>query len=209
MVNIIINLNPKEMKNLYLLSFFMMLPGLYVSAQTVTGPQTAAPVANVAVQEGNWLVGAGIGSIGQNFRAKTFSLAIEPRAGYFISDNAAIGAQVQLGLQLYRGGETFSYGLTPFVRYYFPEGASPTHRWFGEALVGFAGSNIKDNEGDSALSSVYGVRAGYAHFITSSVALEGTLNLTRSHANIEVDSGTTGLSLGLALQVYLPSGADR
>jgi hypothetical protein len=197
------------MNKVYLLSFFMLFSGFHLSAQTITGPQTTAAVANTAVQKGNWLLGAGIGSLGQNFKSKTFSLAIEPRAGYFISDNAAVGAQAQLGLQLYKGGEMFSYGLTPFIRYYFPEGAAPTHRWFGEALVGFAGSNIKDNEGDSFLSSVYGVRAGYAHFLTSNVALEGTLNLTRSHANIEVDSGTTGLSLGLALQIYLPSSANR
>jgi hypothetical protein len=188
-----------------ILFLFLLGLGYQAAAQTITPPQNTAATANTAVQEGNWLIGAGIGSIGHNFRSETFTLAIEPRAGYFISDNAAIGAQVQLGLQLYDGGETFSYGLTPFVRYYFPEAASPTHRWFGEALVGFAGSNLKDNDGDSFLSSVYGVRGGYAHFVSSNVALEGTLNLTRSHANIDIDSGSTGLSLGLALQIYLPS----
>jgi hypothetical protein len=197
------------MKKVYLLSFFLLSFGLHLFAQTIPVPQTTAATANTAVQEGNWLIGAGIGSIGQNFKSNTFSLAIEPRAGYFISDNAAIGAQVQLGLQIYKGGETFNYGLTPFIRYYFPEGAAPTHRWFGEALVGFAGSNLKDNEGDAFFSSVYGLRAGYAHFISRNVALEGTLNLTRSHANVDIDSGTTGLSLGLALQIYLPSAANR
>jgi hypothetical protein len=194
------------MRKLYLLPFFLLALAFQASAQDITTPQTSAAVANSAVQKGNWLVGAGIGSLGQNFRAKTFTIDIEPRVGYFISDNAAVGTQVQLGLQIYKGGETFSYGLTPFIRYYFPEGATPTNRWFGEALVGFGGSNLKDNEGDSFLSSVYGIRGGLAHFLTSSVALEGTLNLTRSHANIEIDSGTTGLSVGLALQIYLPAG---
>ncbi len=178
-------------------------------AQTVSPPQTTAPVQATAIRQGNWMIGADLASIGHNFRSETFTLDVEPRAGYFISDNAAIGAQVQLGLQLYDGGETFSYGLTPFVRYYFPEGAAPTHRWFGEALVGFAGSNLKDNEGDAFFSTVYGVRAGYAHFVATNVSLEGTLNLVRSHANIDVDSGTTGLSLGLGFQIYLPSRANR
>ena len=197
------------MRNVFTLLIIMVSLGFKVAAQTIPTPPTTAPVANAAVQRGNWLVGAGIGSIGQNFKAKTFTFAVEPRAGYFISDNAAIGAQVQLGLQIYNGGETFNYGLTPFVRYYFPEGAAPTHRWFGEGLFGFAGSNIKDNDGDSPLSSVYGVRAGYAHFVSANVALEGTLNLTRSRANIDVDSGTTGLSLGLAFQIYLPGRRNR
>jgi hypothetical protein len=180
--------------------------------QTITPPQSTAPVAATAVRQGNWLIGAGIGDIGHNFKSETFTLNIEPRAGYFISDNAAIGAQVQLGAEFYDGGEFFSYGLTPFIRYYFPEGAAPTHRWFGEALVGIGGSNQEDAEGDRLLSTVYGVRAGYAHFVATNVSLEGTLNLVRSHANIDVGSGTsgnTGLSLGLGFQIYLPSRGNR
>ncbi|RNI22011.1 hypothetical protein [Rufibacter latericius] len=192
-----------------LLSFLGVLATVFSAmAQTITPPQSTAPVASTAVRDGNWMIGAGIGSIGHNFKSETFTLEIEPRAGYFISDNAAIGAQVQLGLEAYDGGELFNYGITPFVRYYFPEGAAPTHRWFGEALVGFAGSNQEDSEGDRFFSTVYGVRAGYAHFVATNVSLEGTLNLVRSHANIDVGSGTsgsTGLSLGLAFQIYLPS----
>ncbi|WP_210485829.1 hypothetical protein [Rufibacter aurantiacus] len=197
------------MKNYVLTLFLVMAEVGSTMAQTVSPPQTTAPVQATAIRQGNWMIGADLASIGHNFRSETFTLDVEPRAGYFISDNAAIGAQVQLGLQLYDGGETFSYGLTPFVRYYFPEGAAPTHRWFGEALVGFAGSNLKDNEGDAFFSTVYGVRAGYAHFVATNVSLEGTLNLVRSHANIDVDSGTTGLSLGLGFQIYLPSRANR
>lgn len=200
------------MKKLFLLSAFLLAITLFtlnVAAQDLSRPQTTAPVAYDAIQQGNWLVGAGIGSIGQNFKSKTFSFDIHPRAGYFVSDNAAIGLQTQLGLQIYKGGENFQYGVTPFIRYYFPEGAAPTHRWFGEGVVGFGGSSLKDNKGDAFFSSVYGVRAGYAHFVASNVALEGTLNLIRSRANIDVGDQGTGLSLGLALQIYLPRRGSR
>ncbi|MBC3541128.1 hypothetical protein ACFSC6_03030 [Rufibacter sediminis] len=196
------------MKKSLLVFLFAITVVFGAAAQTITPPQSTAPVSETAIQKGNWMIGAGIGSIGHNFKSETFSLEIEPRAGFFISDNAVIGAQVQLGLEAYNGGELFNYGITPFVRYYFPEGAAPTHRWFGEALVGFAGSNQEDSEGDRFFSSVYGVRAGYAHFVATNVSLEGTLNLVRSHANIDVGSGTsgsTGLSLGVAFQIYLPS----
>lgn len=167
-------------------------------------PQTTAPVAGDAVQQGNWLIGASIGNIGHNFKSETFTFDINPRAGYFISDNAVIGAQTQLGLSIYDGGESFRYGLTPFVRYYFPEGAAPTHRWFGEAVLGFAGSSEEDSEGDAVFSRVYGVSAGYAHFVASNVALEGMLNLIRSNANVELGGNNTGLSISLGLQIYLP-----
>ncbi|MDX5438397.1 MAG: hypothetical protein LPK03_14425, partial [Pontibacter sp.] len=119
-------------------------------------------------------------------------------------DNAAIGTEVQLGLDIYDGGETFRYGLTPFARYYFPEGAAPTHRWFGEALAGIAGSSEEDSEGDKVFSAVLGLRAGYAHFVAQNVALEAILGYTRTSADISVGQGSSGLNLALGLQVYLP-----
>lgn len=167
-------------------------------------PQTTAPVSGEAVREGNWIVGATIADIGMNFKSDFFTLNINPRAGYFLSDNAAIGTEVQLGLDIYDGGETFRYGLTPFVRYYFPEGAAPTHRWFGEALAGIAGSSEEDSEGDKVFSAVLGLRAGYAHFVAQNVALEAILGYTRTSADISVGQGSSGLNLALGLQVYLP-----
>lgn len=197
------------MKRIILLTTFLALIGFSASAQIEEEirerrPQTTAPVAFEAVQEGNWIVGANIGNIGFNFKSDFFTLNINPRAGYFLSDNAAIGTEVQLGLDIYDGGETFRYGLTPFVRYYFPEGAAPTHRWFGEALAGFGGSSEEDSEGDSVFSSVFGLRAGYAHFVAQNVALEGILGYTRTSADISVGSGQSGLNLAVGLQVYLP-----
>ena len=197
------------MKKTCLLSALFLSLGFSASAQITDevldrAPQTTAPVSGEAIQQGNWLVGAEIANVGHNFKSETFTLDVAPRAGYFVSDNAVIGAQVQLGLSIYDGGESFRYGLTPFVRYYFPEGAAPTHRWFGEAVVGFAGSSEEDSEGDAVFSRVYGVKAGYAHFVASNVALEGTLNLIRSSADIDTGNASTGLSLGLGLQVYLP-----
>lgn len=198
------------MKRIFLLSVTLLVITFSVTAQDLPRPQTTAPVAFDAVQKGNWLVGANLGSIGQNFKSKTFDFSVQPRAGYFISDNAAIGAQVELGLNRVKGqGATFIYGVTPFVRYYFPEGAAPTHRWFGEGLVGFGGTTYNNDDIESPISFVYGVRAGYAHFVASNVALEGTLNLVRSHADISVGTAQTGLSLGLAFQIYLPGRGSR
>ncbi|MGV3588915.1 MAG: hypothetical protein ACO1OF_18065 [Adhaeribacter sp.] len=197
------------MKNLFPLLLILLLAIGKVAAQDISRPQSTAPVAFDAVQKGNWLVGAGIGNISHNFKSETFNLNIMPRAGYFISDNAAIGAQALLGATFYDGGENFLYGATPFVRYYFPEGAAPTHRWFGEATAGFAGSSMKDSDGDAIFSSVFGLSAGYAHFVASNVALEGILSYTRTNADISVGNGMSGLSLGLGFQIYLPGRNNR
>lgn len=198
------------MKRLSLLTLILsFLTFGAMAQQDLPRPQTTAPVAGDAVQQGNWLVGSGIANFGHNFKSKTFSLDLTPRAGYFISDNAVIGAQTQLGISIYSGGESWRYGLTPFLRYYFPEGAAPTHRWFGEAVVGIAGSSEEDSEGDAILSRVYGISAGYAHFVASNVALEGMLNLIRSNANVDVGGSNTGLGVSVGLQIYLPGKNNR
>ncbi|WP_299821739.1 hypothetical protein [uncultured Pontibacter sp.] len=198
------------MKKLGILSAFLLIFSFSASAQIEEEirerrPQTTAPVASDAVREGNWIIGASIADIGMNFKSDFFTLNLNPRAGYFISDNAAIGTEVQLGLDIYDGGETFRYGLTPFVRYYFPEGAAPTHRWFGEAVAGIGGSSEEDSDGDAVFSGVFGLRAGYAHFVAQNVALEAILGYTRTSADISVGNGASGLNLALGLQVYLPA----
>ena len=120
--------------------------------------------------------------------------------------NAVIGAQAILALDIYDGGEQWEYAVTPFVRYYFPEGARASGRWFGEALVGFGGSSQEDSQEDAALSHVWGFKGGYAHFVASNVALEAVVGYVRSNANFDTGHGVTGLSLGLGFNIYLPGG---
>lgn len=198
------------MKRLFLLTFFTFATLFSVQAQSdLPSPQLRAPVAADAISQGNWLLGASVGNLGYNFKSKTFSFELSPRVGYFISDNAVIGAQTQLGLIAYDEGQIFTYGLTPFVRYYFPEGARASGRFFGEAVVGFAGSSFEDSEEDAIVSSIFGLSAGYAHFVGRNVALEGTLGFIRSNANVDIGAATTGLSVGLGFNIYLPGRNNR
>src|SRR5690606_41913569 len=97
-----------------------------------------------------------------------------------------------------------SYVVVPVVRYYFPVGSSVTGRFYGVVEAGSCGST-----GTSDASFLGGVKAGYAHFITNSVALEGTLGYTYSKANINSGSAVTGLGIGLGFQIYLPGGRNR
>lgn len=198
------------MKRFYVFILLTVSTLFSVQAQSdLPTPQLRAPVASDAISQGNWLLGASVGNLGYNFKAKTFSFELSPRVGYFISDNAVIGAQTQLGLTAYDGGEIFEYGLTPFIRYYFPEGARASGRFFGEAVAGFAGSSLKDSNDDAVFSSILGLSAGYAHFVGRNVALEGTLGFIRSSANIDVGAATTGLSVGVGFNIYLPGRNNR
>lgn len=168
-------------------------------------PQTEENVGTIPIQAGNWIVGGNLGSLGYNFSTESFNVNINPRLGFFILDNIAVGVGAVVGLTTLENQDNiWSYGLVPFARYYFPEGASLTGRFFGELEAGVSGST-----GTTDASFLGGVRGGYAHFVTNSVALEGTLGYTFSKANISSGNTVTGLGIGLGFQIYLPGSRNR
>ncbi|MGV3706198.1 MAG: hypothetical protein ACO1NU_12550 [Arcticibacter sp.] len=193
------------MKNVFLSFAFALVAG-FASAQ-VTTPQTSSASQEAAISEGNWMIGAGIGSTNYNFDTETFNISLEPRAAYFITDNVAVGAQVKLGLTAYDGGSVFEYGVAPLIRYYFPEGATPTSRWFAEGTVGVGGSHIKDNDNDEPVSLLIGISGGYSHFVSRTVALEAALGYTYNKSDVGAGSGMSGLALTLGFNIYLPGQA--
>lgn len=198
------------MKHTFLLILAFFATGVFATAQTdIPRPQVKAPVAGEAIQQGNWLLGANIGNLGYNFKSETFSFELMPRAGYFVSNNAAIGVQTQLGLIAFDNGERFYWGITPFVRYFFPEGARASGRWFGEAIAGLAGSSLEGSNEDAIFSSVLGLRAGYAHFVARNVALEASVGYTRTNADINIGTSPSGLGVGLGFNIYLPGRNNR
>lgn len=168
-------------------------------------PQMSEIVGTLPIQAGNWIVGGSVGSLGYNFTSESFNANINPRLGFFVVDNIAVGIGAIVGLTTMKEDENiWSYGVAPFVRYYFPEGASATGRFFGELEAGVSGST-----GTSGASFLGGIRGGYAHFITNSVALEGTFGYTYSKANVSSGPAVTGLGIGLGFQIYLPGSRNR
>src|SRR5690554_3140645 len=125
------------MKHLLLFSIGLLFVCSTAFAQIETTPQMESEVGTAPIQQGNWMVGGGIGSLGYDFDAKKFNIALEPGAGYFVSDGIAVGLKLIADFATIEDAEnTFNYGLLPFVRYYFPEGSSPTGRFFAEAKAG-------------------------------------------------------------------------
>lgn len=189
------------MKNLLLLTFaflFVSTAG-FAQRKIETTPQSSSAVGTAPIQKGNWMVGGGIGSLGYDFDAEKFNIALEPGAGYFVNDGIAIGLKVIADFATIKDADnTFNYGLLPFARYYFPEGASSTGRFFAEAKAGIAGSKGGDN-----VNFGFGAGLGYAHFITQTVALEALAGYNDlSGASSVGTQGGLGLTLGF--QIYLP-----
>src|SRR5690606_21720157 len=133
------------MKRVTLFSVMLLAVVFAASAQQpdINRPQTSANVGMAPIQQGNWIVGGSLGSLGYSFEGESFNININPRAGYFVSDGLAIGLSLNGGLVTYPGDtdNLWTYGVAPFVRYYFPGGASATGRFFGQGEVGIAGSS--------------------------------------------------------------------
>jgi len=166
-----------------------------------TVPQSSADVGMAPIRQGNWMIGGSVGSLGYSFEGESFNIQLNPRAGYFISDGIAIGAQANLGFTSGKDDNpnNWGYGISPFVRYYFPGGASATGRFFGQGDVGIGGSSAGDD-----VSLNLGANVGYAHFITQTVALEVMAGYNYSKANINASGTQNGLGLSVGFQIYLP-----
>lgn len=181
----------------------LLLGGFAIGAQAQrveTTPQSTASVGMEPIRQGNWMVGGSIGNIGYSFEGDAFGINVNPRAGYFVSDGLAIGAQATLGFTAAKDEDNeWNYGIAPFVRYYFPGGASASGRFFGQGDIGIAGSSIGSN-----VSLALGANVGYAHFITQTVALEVMGGYNYSKANVNAGGGQSGLGVSVGFQIYLP-----
>jgi hypothetical protein len=170
-------------------------------------------VANAQITKGNWMVG-GSGSFtsskntstdgfdGNTSTWKQNTLQLIPNIGYFLTDKLAVGAAVNFN---YYGSPdsdlkgTHSYGIGPFIRYYFLKPESRINV-FAEASYhyGFTNQSVIGKFETNG----YAFKAGPAIFLNSSVALECTLqyNYTKVNANSS-DSGN--FVVGLGFQIHL------
>ncbi|MFZ5972599.1 MAG: outer membrane beta-barrel protein [Bacteroidota bacterium] len=144
-----------------------------------------------------------------NGRSTSFTLS--PNAGYFVIDNLAVGAALEIFANSYKpdgnGSKSnqSSLSIAPFVRYYL----SPGIFFQGQYAVG-AGKN-KYSVGNTNVEEKYGISAvslgaGYAHFLNDHVAIEPFIGYRSSSLKDKDDDSKnidSGLFLNVGLQVYL------
>lgn len=153
-------------------------------------------VARAQTEKGNWMVGADVANLDYQFESDVFTINLVPQAGYFVSDNLAVGAMANLGI--ITGGETVTiFGLGPFIRGYF--GSTGKGKFFGQGNVGFSGVSVR---GDTATQFDAGATLGYAWFLNRSVALETGLGY--SYTKPGSFKGLSDLGLRFGFQIHLP-----
>jgi hypothetical protein len=157
-----------------------------------------AITSNAQIEIGNWMMG-GSGGI-SNYKSKSVgysqegtNIFISPNVGYFLIDKLNLGASVSLSF--YNPSATKTYGLSPYVRYYFLEKEKQINL-FSEVGYGF-----QKQIHSSATLQTFDLKAGTVIFLNSSVGLEVTLNYKNSKNNL--DYQTRLLFLGIGFQIHL------
>ena len=161
-------------------------------------------------QRGNVMVGADLANIGLDFQEGNtqFNFTVNPKVAWFIQDNTALGAEVQLGLNTQKGATSFSYGIGALGRRYFGPGATNlarTTKVFVEVNAGIYGTNLSGTNVVKTSTNGLGLGAGpgIAWFINQNIAVEALAkyNLTVGFGN---STTTNSIDIGLGFQIYLP-----
>jgi outer membrane protein len=141
---------------------------------------------------------------------KQTSFSLQPAAGYFVMDNLAVGAALDLSTSSFKpdgGGGKRNLSqllLSPFARYYFD-------KFYGQASINFGSSKEEFSSGNVTVTdknglSGWSLAGGYAFFLNESVTFEpqiGYGSLTSKDKDTDNKDISAGLFIRLGVFVYL------
>lgn len=142
---------------------------------------------------------------------KTTSFGFTPQFGYFIIDNLAVGAGLNLTSTTSKADGSndkdtdTDFSLVPMVRYYLDPGL------FFHGQVGFGTSSSKNVDGSTTTTTKqglfnWGIGAGYAYFLNDYVAIEPMVMYgSNIYTNKDNDAKLkiSGISVNVGFQIYL------
>lgn len=133
-----------------------------------------------------------------------FEMGLNPKVGWFVRNNMALGAFVDFTLATAKNmGTATNYGVGLFGRYYISDATInllQQSRFFAEASAGIMGYNPYSGSNTNGLGIGFG--PGIAYFISRNVALESLLKYNGIFGfGSSVTSSKLNLSFGL--QVYI------
>ena len=174
-----------------------------------------ANVAHSQPRKGDWMVGANITGINGYVDpgiSHSFNFHFAPTAGYFFGNRLAAGTSISLGYnQNSLLGHGWSYGMSPFLRYFFApkEGMELKKAYvFTEVSVGYSGFMQKDKINSRKITGNLlnaGAGLGLTYFITNNVSVEGIFKVNYYSGTTRLITGLAQFqpSLGIGFQIYL------
>jgi hypothetical protein len=163
------------------------------------------------IQRGNVMVGADLARISLSLeKGANFNFRVDPKAAWFIRDNLAVGAYVNLEIASAKGaGTSFNYGVGPLARYYLSDNSLNLlrhSRFFLEGNVGIEGYNPAVGDNTNGLG--IGIGPGLAYFVTPNIGVEGLIKYG-GIVGFGSAVSSSNVNFGLGFQIYLPSSRIR
>lgn len=149
------------------------------------------------IEEGTSLIG---GSVSFQTTKGNNSVVINPNYGYFVANNFAVGANLNVSFRKEGDTKTNQFGLGPFARYYIGES---TTKPFVVTEFSYQNRSIKLPEIGKTKTNGFDflIGMGFAAFINDMVAVEGVTGYNYSKfKNVE---GGSGFTMRFGFQIYL------
>jgi hypothetical protein len=147
-------------------------------------------------EKGDWLIGGGFNL---NTSDNNTVISLSPSAAAFVANNLAIGGNFKLSYTKEGFIKTTSFGIGPWVRYYFTQA---NVRPILQGNFNFVSSKTKVNNTSSTNNGTnFFLGAGAAVFLSSHVSLDMLMGYDRTKFNSL--QGTGGFALNVGFQVYL------
>lgn len=168
--------------------------------------------------KGNFMVGGSIGNL--SFQSDHLSISFSPKVGYFVVTNLVVGltpAFEYKSFTLINDNKTrsTSFGIGPFVRYYFGEGKlkpliNASFLYYRNTVkLGDLAIDPNDPvlEGDHEVKQGYKfiqLGGGMAYFLSKSIALEGIVNYGHyMDYDILGSNKSNEVAVSLGFQIFL------
>lgn len=175
--------------------------------------------ANAQTDKGNVMLGGSLGVNSSKVKGaekSDFSFSVIPSAGYFVSNNFAIGTGVGYAYDKKVSNESLNEAIVvaPFGRYYV--GLSDQFKFFGQLSVPMAFGSEKellangdvDKKVGTSTSIGVNIAPGFAFFPTKKIGIELSVNgLGYNHLELkDTDSGAKfkASSFGLNADTFAP-----
>lgn len=149
---------------------------------------------------------------------KSFSVTLNPKAGYFITNKFGLGVALEINSSKYTsagGGEhkSNSWAVAPFARFYFAKKGN--FSFFGEGSLGVGGGKTPNYEYSyeevKYFDITFRISPGFSYDLTEKIALEAVFGGIRSNTSIleddriqsdwGLDVGLDDLSLGMLVKL--------
>lgn len=152
--------------------------------------------ANAQTEKQDWMVGGGLRL---NTSDNNTEIAFQPNAGIFVIKNLAVGANISLDYAKTGNTKLTSFGIGPFVRYYF---TNAKVRPLLHASLNYLSSKVKTPVTTSTNSGLnFFLGGGAAIFVSDQVSLD--ILAGYDHTKYKDFDGSGGFALTIGFQVYL------